>query len=71
MDIAVGRVAVGELDGRDAQRPDVRLPVVAGLLEHLWSHPEGSADDGLPLRHGVVQLDRNTEVGQLRHRVVR
>lgn len=70
VDVAVGRVAVGEFDGGDAERPDICLPVVAGFLEDFGSHPEGSTDDGFPLRHGVVQLDGDAEIGQLRNRVV-
>lgn len=33
-----------ELDGGDAQRPDVHLAVVLSLVhgqDHLWSHPDG------------------------------
>jgi hypothetical protein len=63
--VRVGRLAEGQLDGGDAERPDVGLEVVAGLLDHLGSHPEGGADEGVALRLHVGQLGSDAKVGQL------
>ena len=64
-------LTLGQLDGGDAQRPDIRLVVVLRLLDHFGGHPEGRADDRLPLRERVVQLRGHAEVRQLRHQRLR
>lgn len=45
MELGVGRLALGQLDGSDAEGPDVRLAVVAGLFDHLRRHPERCAHE--------------------------
>lgn len=59
MQLRVGRLALGKLDGRDAQRPDVRLAVVARLLDHFGRHPEGRAHERVALAGRVGQLTGN------------
>eukprot|EP00968_Pinguiococcus_pyrenoidosus_P008900 scaffold664_cov260-Pinguiococcus_pyrenoidosus.AAC.21 len=48
METEARRLAVGHLNGRDADTPDVRRLVVATfvLAENLWRHPVARADDG-------------------------
>ena len=43
MDVAVGRLPLGHLQGRYAQAPDVGHAVVANLLDNFRGHPEGSS----------------------------
>jgi hypothetical protein len=45
LQIVVGRVAVGQLDRRDAERPDVRALVVTLLAADLGGHPLGRAHE--------------------------
>lgn len=48
VEVEHGGLQLGELDGGDADGPDVAQVVVAALLlhgRHLWSHPAESADD--------------------------
>jgi hypothetical protein len=44
MNFGVGRFALGHLNARDAQRPDVCAAVIANLLDHLGRHPKGCAN---------------------------
>ena len=62
--VRVGRLPLGQLYGRDAQRPDVRLGVVGRLLYHLGRHPERRAHERVALVRRVGQLSGYTEVGQ-------
>lgn len=52
MDIGIGWLSFGELKGRDTQRPDVSLVIVAALLDYLGGHPEWGADKCVFLGHG-------------------
>lgn len=54
MDVAVRGLALGHLEGGDAQAPDVGHAVVANLLDHLGGHPEGRADHSVALGHRVL-----------------
>lgn len=54
VDVSVGRFALGHLQGRDAQRPDVCNAVVANLLDDFRCHPERGAYHRVPLGHGVL-----------------
>lgn len=56
VDVGVGRFALGHLQRRDAQRPDVGHAVVADLLDDFRRHPEGGADHRVPLGHGVLGI---------------
>lgn len=58
VDVRVGRLALRHLYGGDAQGPDVRHAIVPDLLDHLWSHPEGSADHRVALGHGVLHREK-------------
>lgn len=45
MQVEHGRLQLSQLDGRDANRPDVAQLVVTAVLlhgRHLWSHPKPS-----------------------------
>ena len=55
VDICIGGLALGHLDGGDPQGPDVCHAVVADLLDHLRGHPEGCADHRVTLGHGVLE----------------
>lgn len=46
--LGVGGLALGQLDGGDAERPDVRLAVVTRLLDDFRRHPEWRADKCVP-----------------------
>ncbi len=61
MDVSVGRFALGHLYGCDAQGPDVSHTVVANLLDHLWGHPERSANHSVSLCHGVLQRSKSVK----------
>jgi hypothetical protein len=65
MDICVWRLALRQFECRDAERPDVRLAVIARLLYDLGSHPKGSADKRVLLRHGRGELSGDAKVGKL------
>lgn len=60
-----GRLAFGHFDGRDAERPDVRLGIIACLSNDLWRHPEGCAHECVAARLVVAQLGGDTKVGEL------
>ena len=45
--VSVGRSARGQLNERDAERPDVRLAVVVVPEQHFWCHPVGCPLDRL------------------------
>lgn len=60
----VRRLAVDHLHCRDAERPDVGLEVVSGLLDDLRRHPEGRSDKGIALRLDVGELGGDSEIGQ-------
>lgn len=62
MEFRVRGLPFGELDGRDAQRPDVRFAVVARLLYHLRRHPERCTDKRVPLARRIRQLSRHTYI---------
>ena len=64
VEVSVGGLPVGQLDRRDAQRPNVRFGVIGGLLDDLGGHPEGSSHKRVPVQ-GVRQLPGNTKVSQL------
>jgi hypothetical protein len=64
MDVGIRRLAVGKLECRDTQGPDVSLVIVAALLDHFWRHPEWGAHKGVLLGHGRRELARDTKVGQ-------
>ena len=63
--IGVRGFAHSHLDGRDAERPDVRLRVVLILADDLRRHPEGRAHKRAALGHGCGYLARNAEIGEL------
>lgn len=65
VDVGIGGLAVCQLQGGDAERPDVGLAVVARLLDDLGGHPEGGADEGVLLSHGGRELARDAKVGEL------
>lgn len=60
--LAIGCVSLGELNGGDADGPDVSGVVVARLLHDLGSHPAGRPHEGLPLLT-PLQRCRHPEVG--------
>ena len=62
--VVVGGQALGQLDGGDAEGPDVGFVIVGVLTEHLGGHPEGRTDDGVALGKGGVQLSGDAEVSQ-------
>ncbi|GMR57184.1 hypothetical protein PMAYCL1PPCAC_27379, partial [Pristionchus mayeri] len=69
--------ARGQLDGEYAQRPDISLEVIAGLLlHHLRSHPAESAHERVADLHlGEVSSRRgnpcgHSEIGDLHNAVV-
>lgn len=64
MHIRIGRFAAGELEGRDAERPDVDALVVLVLGNDLRGHPVGRPDKGFALRLLRRQLRRDAKVGQ-------
>ena len=39
----------GQLNGSDAEAPDVRAPIISALLDDLGCHPEGRADERVPV----------------------
>lgn len=41
------------------------LAVVPRFLYHLWGHPMGSTDEGIPFGQSVGQLRCNTEISEL------
>ena len=66
------RFGLGQLDARDAERPDVGLEIiphfVIGLAgDHLWRHPVGRANERAATLHAAHVLGRDAEVGQLDH----
>eukprot|EP00968_Pinguiococcus_pyrenoidosus_P003517 scaffold228_cov312-Pinguiococcus_pyrenoidosus.AAC.35 len=61
----VGRLSLRKLDGRDAHGPDVRLAVVALLLDDLWRHPERRPDDRAALGERAGDVGAHAEVGDL------
>ncbi len=65
MQVGIRRFAHRQFDGRDTQTPDVRLKVVAALLDHLGAHPVRGSDKGVFLGHGGGELARDTEIGKL------
>ena len=65
MEVRIWGLAFGQLDGSDAETPDVGLGVVGALLNDLGRHPERRAHKGGPLGHRVRQLPGDTKVGQL------
>ncbi len=65
MELRVGRLALGQLDGRDAERPNVRLGVVGRLLDDLGRHPKRRADERVALGRRRRQLAGDAKVGQL------
>lgn len=62
MQVGIGRLAFGQLVGRDAQRPDVRLEVVGVLFDDLGRHPKRSAHKRVALAHGLGELFGHAEI---------
>lgn len=58
-------LAVDHFDRRDTEGPDIRLEVVASLLDHFRRHPEWRSNESIALRLDVDQLGRHAEVRQL------
>lgn len=56
MQVCIWRLALDKLHGGDTKRPDVRLEVVAVLLDDLRGHPEWCADKRVSLRLYVCDL---------------
>lgn len=60
MNVGVGRNTISKFDGRDAKRPNISLfyeivmseyfSIVRNLLNDLWSHPKGSANNRISFR---------------------
>lgn len=65
MDVGVRRLAVGQFQGGNAERPDVGFAIVARLLNHLRRHPERGPHECVLLSHGCRELPRNTEIRKL------
>jgi hypothetical protein len=65
MYVGVWGLAVGHLECGDAERPDVRLAVVARLPDDLGRHPEGCAHESVLLRHGRGELPGDAEICEL------
>lgn len=65
VDVGVRGFAVGELEGGDAEGPDVCFVVVPGLLDDFGCHPERCADKGVLLGHGCRELTGDAKVGKL------
>jgi hypothetical protein len=65
MYVGVWGLTVGHLECGDAERPDVRLAVVARLPDDLGRHPEGCAHESVLLRHGRGELPGDAEVCEL------
>lgn len=63
--LRVRRCAGRQLDGGDADAPDVGLAVVLVLRQHLGRHPVGRADHRAALRVGARECGRHAEVGDL------
>ena len=42
--LGVGGLPLGQLDGRDAQGPDICLGIIQRLLDHFRGHPEGGSN---------------------------
>lgn len=61
----MGRLAVDHFNGSNAQRPNVGLIIVPGLLDDLRGHPERRADESVALGFDVGQLGRNPKIRQL------
>lgn len=61
MQVAERRLALGHLERRDAERPQVGAVVVRGVgvlvaRDHLGRHPVRGADECVPSTDGPVQL---------------
>lgn len=56
--------SVDQLYSCDSERPYVRLEIISVLLDHFRGHPEGSANERVPLRFNVCELCCYPEVGQ-------
>ena len=70
--LCVRRLLLGELDGRDAERPHVDAAVILGLFavgilagERLGRHPMRGADHCAAARHRALQLRRDAEISEL------
>lgn len=59
------RLTHGELDGSDAERPDVGATVIPGLLDDLWCHPEWGAHKCVPSGSLRGDLRGDAKVRQL------
>ena len=57
------RISLRELDRRDADRPDVRAPVVATASDNLGGHPMRRPDDRV-LHARPVRRRRHPKVGK-------
>ena len=65
MNVGTGRFSVSQLECGDAQGPDIGLMIVAGLFDHLGSHPIRGTNKRVLLGHRRRQLTGHTKVGQL------
>lgn len=65
VDVCEGRLAIRHFNGRDGQRPYVRLEVVPSLLDYLGCHPEGRPDKSVALGFDISQLRSDTKVCKL------
>ena len=50
LELTPGGLSCGHLNDSTAHAPDVSLPAMAGLLDHLWGHPVGGALHALVAR---------------------
>lgn len=64
MQVSIGRLAHGQLDGSNTQAPDISLEIVATLLDDFWTHPVGCAYKGVLFGHGGSELTRDTKVSE-------
>lgn len=64
MRASMRRLRVDHLDSSNTQRPDIRLVVIASLLDYLGRHPEWCTDECIPLRFDVDQLRCDAEIRQ-------
>lgn len=65
MQVGVGWLAHCQLNGSDAQTPDICLEIVAALLNDFRAHPVRCANEGVLLGHCGRQLARDAKVGEL------
>lgn len=57
------RFSFRHFDSGDAQTPNIRLCVVAGLTDNLWGHPERGSNERMS--QGCRELGGDPEIGEL------